>query len=588
MVERDPERIPRWLDRGLAVGGLSALGLLLVELGFPLGEAQRALLLRVVEVVLWVILVMEGLRLALHPRRRWYLREHRGEALLAGGVGLLLGLRFWAVPALAERWPNPGEVPMRTLYLTIVHVLVIGLMGYRLLFFNRVLAFARVSPRLILIGSYVGLIVLGALLLMLPNSTTAPGALSWLDALFTSTSAVCVTGLIVVDTATAFSPMGQTILLGLIQLGGLGLMTFTYFFVSVFGGGMTLRDRALLLDFLNEEHVGRITQSLVAIVGMTLAFELVGTGLLYAAAPAGESGAERWFGALFHAVSAFCNAGFSLYSLGLFEAEVRASVGYQFVIMGLIVGGGLGFPVLKNGWDQLWSRVTRPQVRAPRLTTHSRVVLITTAGLIVGGALGLWLLEYGLGDQPAYTSSVVTALFNSVTARTAGFNTVPVESWLPSTTFLMIFLMFIGGSPASTAGGIKTTTFAVALLNTLRILRGGSAALVAFGRQIPPHIASRAFAVALLGIAWVAGATLVLSALMPWHAPLDLAFEAVSAFSTVGLSRGVTADLTPAGKAVIIASMIVGRIGILYVALGVLRKERPGRIAYPEEPVIIS
>ena len=322
-----------------------------------------------------------------------------------------------------------------------------------------------------------------------------------------------------------------------------------------------------------------------AIFLLTLAFETAGAVLLHATL---DSARASWLDSAFHSISAFCNAGFSTYSMGLADDATRTNPSYQIVIMLLIVCGGLGFPVLKNLWDCARWLVHDRKSRPPRLTVHTKVVLTTTVGLIVGGALLVYGFEFGRRGNGSYTPDVFTALFTSITARTAGFNTVPMELLTPAATFIVITLMFIGGGPASTAGGIKVTTFAVALLNTLRILRRPADDLVAFGRQIPAELAHRAFAIALLGLVWVGVSTIVLTALLPNHPPLDVAFEAVSAFATVGLTRGLTPELPALGKAVIIASMLVGRIGILYAALGVVSRKDRGRITYPTANIIIS
>ncbi len=564
--------------------GLGALALLVLEFGFPLSAESLQRNLFAVRLVLWGIVVLQIVRAFVDAdwlRHRW---RSSLPILLNGALLLLLALERTALDSLHVRWPSLAQTQVLALYLTAIHLVVLTMLAHRLLRFNQLLVFMRVSPRVILIGSYLALIAGGTALLKFPKATTEP--LGWLDALFTSTSAVCVTGLIVVDTSTVFTSTGQMILLGLFQLGGLGVMTFTYFFVSVFGSGVTIRDRALLLEFLNEEHVGRVTGSLIAIIAMTFAFEALGAFLLQTSMP--SVAPQSWFASLFHSVSAFCNAGFSLYGSGLHDPLTRANIPYQLVIMALIVIGGLGFPVLKNLWDNWNARLLRPRERPVRLTTHTKLVLVTSAGLILGGAVLAFFLELPSPGQPGESPRWLAALFASITARTAGFNTVPTEALLPPTVFLLLFLMFIGGSPASTAGGIKTTTFAVALLNTMRILRDAGRDLVAFRRQIPAVVANRAFAVVLLAIGWLTISSIILMTVMPNHAPLDVVFETVSAFSTVGLSRGITADMPVIGKLVIIASMLVGRIGILYVALGVLHKERPGKIAYPEGNVIIS
>lgn len=576
----DARSIRRALDLATLTSGLGALALLLFEFGFPLTPDARRLIIGAVRVTLWLIVTLQLVRAIMDMdllRAKW-----PSVGRVAGFAALLavLASERAVLPKLDARWGTLAIAGWDTIYLTLWHLVVLTVLARRILHFNQLLAFARISPRAILISSYVGLIAVGAVLLKLPNATTAP--LGWLDALFTSTSAVCVTGLIIVDTATAFTPFGQGIILLLFQLGGLGLMTFTYFFVALFGSGITIKDRALLLEFLNEEYVGRVTGSLIAIVVMTLAFEFAGALLLHLCV------SGDWFASVFHSVSAFCNAGFSVYSAGLYDTLTRGHVPYQWIIMFLIVVGGLGFPVLKNFWDHTYPRLTRRHQRPPRLTMHSKIVLTTTAALIVGGALMIFLFEFPTAGREGEAPTWVAALFTSVTARTAGFNTVPLDALATPTLFAVIVLMFIGGSPASTAGGIKTTTFAVALLNTLRIMKDPNGELIAFRRRIPAIMANRAFAVALLAGAWIACSTIVLAWAMPEHKPLDVAFEVVSAFSTVGLSRGITADLPAIGKLVIMASMLVGRIGILYVALGILRKERAATISYPEGNIIIS
>ncbi len=571
-------RVRRALDLLALAGGFVALGMLVAEFGFPLNAATRQWLLGVVRLVLWSVLILDFAALGLAALGTERRRRPWGRLAVQGMLALLLLAEPVLVPGLARPFGGRSET-WTVFYLTTLHLAIVGLFARRLLDFNQLLAFAHFSPRALLIASYVALIAAGAALLKLPNATREP--LSWLDAFFTSTSAVSVTGLIVVDTATVFTGSGHAILLGLIQLGGLGLMTFTYFFVALFGAGLTLRDRSLLLEYLNEDHVGRVTGTLVAIVAMTLVFEAVGAFLLWWLTPGAGA-----FVSVFHAVSAFCNAGFSLYSAGLYDPVTRTHVPYQLVIMILIVVGGLGFPVLKNLWD--CARTFRRPVRTVRLTTHTRIVMTTTAALLVAGAVLLFALEPSGPAGATVGECALTAVFNSVTARTAGFNTVPIEALAAPTAVVLMVLMFIGGSPAGTAGGIKTTTFAVALLNTLHLLRDAGNDLVAFRRRIPSVVANRAFAVALLGLGWVTATTIVLIVLMPRHPPLDLAFEAVSAFATVGLSRGLTFSLTEPAKIVLMLSMLVGRIGILYVALGMVRRSRPGRIGYPEGNIIIS
>lgn len=583
MSETSSRQLPQLPHWALATAGLLALGLLLVELGFPLSaESQRHVMLATT-VVLWAGVAAE-IGVIVNQAQRWrYIRRHLGTCAVTLLLLISLLIKPQVLVALAGWWPRLSDIRVESLFLGGLQLTLLGRLSHRALHFNRVLAFTKVSPRFLLIGSFVGLILAGTVLLKMPRATLAPGQLGWLDALFTSTSAVCVTGLAVVDTSVVFSEFGRVVLMGLFQLGGLGLMTFAYFFVSAFAG-VTLKDRAMLLDILNEEDFGKITGALAAIFLFTFAFEAIGTVLLHLAM---DPARADWLDSAFHAVSAFCNAGFSVYGLGLADPATRDNVGFQTVIMVLIVGGGLGFPVLQNLWNRLCWLVFDRRSRPPRITTHTKTVLVTTGALILGGAVLVYGFEFG-GTAASAANTPLSALFTSVTARTAGFNTVPMELLTPAATLVVIALMFIGGAPASTAGGIKVTTFAIALLNTLRILRRPDDELVAFGRRIPAELAHRAFAIALLALLWVGLEVLILCALVPERAPLDLVFEAVSAFGTVGLSRGLTPNLPALAKLVLIASMLVGRVGILYAALGVAGRAARGRVSYPTANIIIS
>ncbi len=573
--------LPQWL---LGLAGVLAFGLLLVELGFRLSITNQRYVMLATTTVLWAGVLAEIGIIIHQPRRLAYLKTHVGPCIVTLLLLVALAGKAQIVPWLQSRATDLTFIRVESIFLGALQAVLLGRLAHRALRINQLLAFSKISPRVLLIGSFVGLILVGAGLLMMPRATVESAHLSWLDALFTSTSAVCVTGLIVVDTATVFTPFGQSVLMVLFQLGGLGLMTFAYFFITAFSG-VTLKDRALLSDLLNEEDFGKITSSLGAIFVLTLSFEAIGAILLHASIAPEQA---NWFKSIFHAISAFCNAGFSVYSLGLADENTVNNYAYQSVIMGLIICGGLGFPVLNNLWERaLWVRHDRLR-RPPRLTTHSKVVLVATGALIVVGTLLIHGFEFGRSEPGAYTPTLWNALFNAVTARTAGFNTLPMESLAPAAAIMMIGLMFVGAGPASTGGGIKVTTFAISLLNTLRILRRPGDDLVAFGRRIPDELAHRAFAIVLLAMLWVGLTTLCLAALMPDRNALDLAFEAVSAFATVGLSRGLTPALPDMGKIIIILSMLVGRIGILYAALGVAGRASRGRIGYPTASIIIS
>ncbi|MDP2876830.1 MAG: potassium transporter TrkG, partial [Holophaga sp.] len=332
------------------------------------------------------------------------------------------------------------------------------------------------TPGLVFILSFALLILLGTLLLKTPQATTH--GISWIDALFLSTSAVCVTGLSPVDISTVLTSHGQWVLLGLIQIGGLGVMTITYFFAYFMAGGMTLRSRIGLQDLLSEDNLSHIGMVLALIIGFTAAVEGLGAILIHASIADGtlpEKG--RIFFSLFHSVSAFCNAGFSTLGAGLADPRVSLQKDFLAVIMALIVMGGLGFPVVKGFYTWISEHVRfslRLTRKIPsRLSANSRIVLWTTSALLVIGTICVWLTEFAFAHgEVAGGSAWFTALFHSVTARTAGYNITDTGALLPATAAILVLLMFVGGSPSSTAGGIKTSTLAVAILSLRRVLLG--------------------------------------------------------------------------------------------------------------------
>ncbi len=448
-------------------------------------------------------------------------------------------------------------------------------------------------PSAFFLGSFALLIVLGAFLLSLPIASTK-GGLSPAQALFMAASAVCVTGLSVVDIGTELTPFGQWVILGLIQLGALGLMTFYAFFFTMLGQSIPFVHRTILRETVGGLSRGeqRPARVLRAIVGFSLAFEAAGTLALYGLFRRTEAPAEALKKAVFHAVSAFCNAGFSLQKDSF--AQWRADPAMHLVLIALIVAGGLGFIAHMDLLDHLkkqiawrWARGrNRPEEEAqpprPALSLHTKVVLSASAALIVFGALVFWG-EFLRAGGPA-GQSALEALFLSVTARTAGFNTVPTEGLGDAVLFFAMILMFIGASPGSTGGGLKTTTGFV-LLAALWSRFQGYDSPSAFRRTIPQDIVRRAGAILIMG-AGVLGialfAVLVLEEGNPALAGsprrfLTLLFETVSAFGTVGLSMGVTASLSPVSLVLLSVLMYIGRIGPLtvFIALSEQPRSRP-------------
>ena len=456
-----------------------------------------------------------------------------------------------------------------------------------------------IHPAMIFILSFLLVILVGTLLLMLPNSTV--GGITWIDALFTSTSAVCVTGLIVVDTATVFTGMGKTIIMLLIQIGGLGMMTFTSFFGFFFKGGQSLQSQLFLKDYINEDNISKVGSTLIKIIVFTIIFELLASGLIFVIIDPSlfSSAGERAYFALFHSVSAFCNAGFSTLTNGLYETGFRTEYHIHLILAISIIMGGIGFPVIVSYYQvakriciNYYNRFTKKDSfyhHTPRtFNINTRLTTITTFILLVVGFITYWIFEDNntLVGLEGY-GKIVTAFFGSVTPRTAGFNTVDMTQLALPTVLIYLILMWIGASPGSTGGGLKTTTFAVAVLNAISIAKGKDRVEV-FNRQIDPETVRKAFAVILLSFLVIGMGVFMVLFFNPELDILDVAFEVFSAFATVGLSLGITAKLTTGSKLVISLIMFLGRVGTLTVLVAFIRKTRSLRYKYPQESVFIS
>jgi trk system potassium uptake protein TrkH len=443
-------------------------------------------------------------------------------------------------------------------------------------------------PEAILVTSFGATILVGAFVLVLPWAHL-PGRVTFLDALFTSTSAVCVTGLTVVNTGSDFTRFGQIVIMVLIQTGGLGIMTFAALMFQFLGRRMSLKSQALLHGSFFQQDIGVNFRAMFRrILWLTAVTEILGAILLFLALWPRASGiGEAFMSAVFHAVSAFCNAGFSIYDENLLG--LRHNYLFTTTIMVLIVIGGLGYTVAHEVWQKLENRfVGQGSQSNQRLSVHTRLVLIMSGILIVAGTVGLLVL--GLtGTETSWGAKVSAALFQSVTARTAGFNTVNI-SYLPvSSLMLLTILMFIGGSPASCAGGIKTTAFAISWAELRARIRGESEVKL-MNRRIPNDTLWRVSLLIRLALLWNIVGILLLLALeggRPGMGLKNVIFEQISAFGTVGLSTGITDKLLPLGQLWLIATMFVGRLGPLTLAMWFFHP-KPGHVQYPEGKVMIG
>jgi trk system potassium uptake protein len=455
-----------------------------------------------------------------------------------------------------------------------------------------------VNPAFLFLNSFLLLIVGGALLLLLPKATTH--GISPIDALFTSASAVCVTGLIVVDTATAFTTVGKVIILFLIQIGGLGIMTFAGLLGYLAAGNVSFSNQFALKDMLSSNRMGNVLELVVRVIMVTFFFEMVGGILILYSLNDDlfKTAGEKLFFAAFHTVSAFCNAGFSTLSNGLYEAPVRFNYSLHLIIAGLVILGGMGFPIVFNLFTFIriksqntlnkFLRIPQKETFTHILHASSRLALATSVILLALGFISYLLLEQQatLAEHPSWWGKVVTSIFASVTPRTAGFNTVNTALLSLPMVMIYLLLMWIGASPGSTGGGIKTTVAAVAFLNMKNIVLGKPGTVI-FKTQISDASIKRAFAIILLSVFMLGITTLILSTQQPNHSLLQIAFESFSAFSTVGLSLGITAELTAISKLVLSIVMLIGRVGTLTMLVAFITPAKPTYHRFPTEDVLL-
>lgn len=437
------------------------------------------------------------------------------------------------------------------------------------------------NPSKILVMGFAILILVGAFLLTFPVATADGKGLPFLDALFTATSATCVTGLVVVDTEEAFSLFGELVILSLIQIGGLGFMTFATFLFTLLGKKISLKERILLKEAFNAASTLDIVKIVKRILIFTVIVEGIGAIILSIRFSFDMTIGKAIYFGFFHSISIFNNAGFDL--MGGFKS-LTEYVDDPFVVLtvcSLIVIGGLGFIVIHELYEY---PVTH------KISLHSKVVLFTTLMLIVGASILIFLFEYSndktLGPLSS-TGKALGALFHSITPRTAGANTLPMADLTHATLFLTIFLMFIGGGSGSTAGGIKVSTFAVLMATAFSQLKGRED-VVLFKRRIVMQSILKALTVAMSGIMIVVIVTFLLSITEPGHDFILYLFEATSAFGTVGLSMGLTPELSPFGRVLIILTMFVGRLGPLTLGFAISKRRKKEAYNYIKGNIMIG
>lgn len=591
--------LPKGLPTPLIVAaGLTAFGALLVEHGCHL-PPNSVLLLHALDLLAAACYAAD--RVALFLRNRDWRAVLRGRfselAVLAALVGLAAGLGLW--PEVTGGLVHfLHENTTRALLVDVVQLFLLGNLLIHLLRLQQYILARGLRPEMILIGSFAMIILAGTLFLLLPRASAKPDQpIGVMDALFTSTSACCVTGLVVRDTGTDFTILGQGIILALCQVGGLGIMAFVAFLAVASTRSLPVAHLLAFKHLVSARNLAGLRRQVLLIVVGTLVLEGIGAACLYTFLPEeGDSLARlRW--SVFHAVSAFCNAGFGLEpdSLEQWRADGRVLT----VVMVLIMLGGFGFLVIADlfsvrvtRWSLLrripWCRRHNQITAVRHLPVQTRLSLIVTGILLVVGFAGFWVLEHGqlLKGQPWATQGWIAA-FQSVTPRTAGFNTVPIGDLQPATLILLMALMVVGACPVSTGGGVKTVTFGVLAL-TLRALVRGRRRVEVFGRALPQPVVYAALSVFILYISAAALGIFGLACCDPEVPLRDLAFELISALSTVGLSTGITAELSTGSKSILCAAMFIGRVGPLSLVMSVLQSVPRALYEFPEEELLVG
>ncbi|MBK5203364.1 MAG: hypothetical protein JJE45_06565 [Prolixibacteraceae bacterium] len=476
----------------------------------------------------------------------------------------------------------------------VINVAILFLIITRLSFVFQKINAVKVDPALLIVLSFLFMIFLGSGLLMLPKAQAQP--LSYFQSLFTSVSAVCVTGLTVVDVNQSFTELGRLIIICLIQIGGLGIMTFTGFFGYFFTGSATFKDRLLIKEMVSSDAFDGLFKILMQIIIITFLIEFIGACVIYSSLGNDFYGNKILF-SVFHSISAFCNAGFSTVEGGMTASFLQGNTVFIVTIGMLIIFGGLGFPVIlillktiRNVFAGLFPGLKREKLRwhPLRNNINYRIVLYSTAIFLVSGTVVYFFLEKNNSLQGiSVFKQWLISFFGSVSARTAGFNIVDMTKWTTPTVFFMMFLMWVGASPGSTGGGIKTTTFFLAIKTCVSFIRGRSSLQIG-NREIGRETLIRVMVIIILSFVFISISYFFLLITDKDKNPVNLLFETFSAFGTVGLSIVDTSVLSHGGQSIIMVLMFLGRLGPLTVMSGMFLSEKKQYFKYPKQNLVIN
>lgn len=580
------DRLLRWLRIFLVFSAAIGFLTIILEHGFQLNFVEEGIINILSIGVVAIFVLYQLVNFTFAQNKVAFLRAHAFEFIVILFLLIESVLTVFGASLIQNLGSTLNIKNITFLYVVLAQIyIVIGIVLGAVRYNQKVLE-SKIHPARLFMLSFAVTILTGALLLMLPAASYIPGGVRFVDALFTSTSAVCVTGLVVLDTAKDFTRFGQVVIMSLFQIGGLGLMTFTTFFALFLSGGLGLKEKFILREMMHEDNVGAIGKVLSSLVILTFTLETIGAGFIFYSIKdfyPNDTG-EALFSSFFHAISGFCNAGFSIYSANL--ADPIAQHNYLFVttVSLLIILGGIGFTTLlgvptylRVNRDPLFARLNMP--------LQVKIVLVTTFIMIVGGTLGTYILELnaslkGMDTGPA----IFHAYFQAVSARTAGFNSIDISAFTDPTTFFYCFLMFVGASPGGTGGGIKTTTFAIVFLSVL-MYRNSTRDLRVQRRTIPTDIINLAFMIFWLSVLYILLGVFLMSISEQGVKFVDLMFEAFSAAGTVGLSKNVSPHLSDFGKVVDILLMYIGRIGPLTIIFSFIRERDSSRYSYPNDNI---
>ena len=582
-------RIEVFLRIFAMVIALLTLSTVVIDFGFSLSAEEKNIAMRIYNFSWWFYFIVFTVRLGI-----FFYKFRKASAGLTILTGLLIYLtllpRMFSVSPdglLYSVWWFLGH--LKTTIFVISVFAVLDLSKSIISFLNR-----KTNPALMMATGFAVIIFIGGLLLLLPRSIAAGANLSVVDAFFVSTSAVCVTGLSPVDISTTFTIDGQLIILALIQIGGLGVMTITSFFALFYMGNTNLYSQLAVKNMIGTDTWNSLLSTLFYILGFTFSIEMIGAAFIWLSVHStlGMTMQEEVYFAIFHSISAFCNAGFSTLSNNLGNPSFMGINSLYVIISVLVILGGIGFPILMNLKCALFYNVRRlfnkDYRQYLRVTTINTKIVLATTVLLVLSTVAFALIEWN-GAFAGMTTweKIVQSFFHASVPRTAGFNSVDMGSFSNIGILVFMILMWIGGASQSTAGGIKVNTIAVAWANFMSVIRERKSVVI-LKREVSQESVQRATATVFASILVILLAFIILLATEPGLTPKQLLFEVVSAVGTVGSSLNATAYLTTAGKIIVSLLMFVGRVGLIVVAMSFVKKKGQERFSYPKDNVIIN